>query len=279
MIIDAHVHVFSDNVKENREKYFTDKNFKYLYETKNSRIVTIDDLVQTMQEEQVDKSLIVGYSWEKIEACKRENDYFLKKVSLYNDKIIPFAALPNNSNYDVDNYILSLHEQGFKGIGELVFYQEGVTDEILKYLENIFEIANKYNMIINLHLNEPVGHEYKGKYDPNLNKIYQLICKFPDLIIIMAHFGGGLFFYELMPEVKNKLKNVYYDISATPYLYESSIYKIALEIIGAEKIIFGSDFPLIKPGRYIKDLKQVVTNQLDYEKIMGKNIQQLLNLK
>jgi predicted TIM-barrel fold metal-dependent hydrolase len=67
------------------------------------------------------------------------------------------------------------------------------------------------NIPINLHLNEEVGHFYLGKSIIPLRHYYRLICRYPEMKLIMAHWGGGIFFYGFMPEVKRSLKNVYYD--------------------------------------------------------------------
>ena len=38
--------------------------------------------------------------------------------------------------------------------------------------------------------------------------------------------------------------NVYLDTAAIPLLYDSNIYKSVVEQMGAERILFGSDYPL-----------------------------------
>ena len=82
-----------------------------------------------------------------------------------------------------------------------------------------------------------------------------LIKYFPDLNLILAHWGGGLFFFNLLKkEFSAALKNVYFDTAASPYLYRQEIYRLAAEIIGPEKILFGSDYPLLPPSRYLKEM-------------------------
>ena len=39
----------------------------------------------------------------------------------------------------------------------------------------------------------------------------------PEVKVIFAHFGGGLWIYEMMPEMKLALKNAYYDTAAAPF--------------------------------------------------------------
>ncbi len=128
-----------------------------------------------------------------------------------------------------------------------------------------------------IHTNEPVGHKYPGKTPITLNQIYRLVKTFPDNKIILAHWGGGIFFYALMKkEVKEILKNVWYDTAASPYLYSPDTYRIAGEIIGFEKILLGSDYPLLKPQRYYKEMTAAGLASDAMDRISGLNAAQLL---
>jgi predicted TIM-barrel fold metal-dependent hydrolase len=69
---------------------------------------------------------------------------------------------------------------------------------------------------------------------------------------VLAHWGGGLPFYELMPEVKAALQNVVYDCSASTYLYRFDIFPVATGIVGAERVLFGSDFPVLGQSRFLR---------------------------
>jgi predicted TIM-barrel fold metal-dependent hydrolase len=103
-----------------------------------------------------------------------------------------------------------------------------------------------------------------------------MILSFPSLPIILAHWGGGFPFYELMPEVAKVMANVYYDTAASPFLYSKKIYAVAREIVGAEKIFFGTDFPLIRPQRYYRELEGSGLSKRDREKILGLNFSRLI---
>ncbi len=101
---------------------------------------------------------------------------------------------------------------------------------------------------------------------------------FPNLCLILGHWGGGLPFYELMPEVARAMKNVYYDVAASPFIYSNKVYSVVSSIIGPERILFGSDFPLISPRRYFQDLSQSGLSEEDRKKILGLNLSGLLRL-
>jgi predicted TIM-barrel fold metal-dependent hydrolase len=51
------------------------------------------------------------------------------------------------------------------------------------------------------------------------------------------------------------LSDVYFDTAASPFLYRPEIYAAAARIVGPERILFGSDYPLIKPERYFKEIE------------------------
>jgi len=96
--------------------------------------------------------------------------------------------------------------------------------------------------------------------------------------IILAHWGGGLFFYELMPEIAAMCQEVYYDTAASPFLYNKRIYQIAISIIGPQRILFGSDYPLIPPRRYKEEMQEAGLAGKELEAILGLNAQRLLGL-
>jgi len=82
----------------------------------------------------------------------------------------------------------------------------------------------------------------------------------------------------LKKAVKESLKNVYFDTAASPSLYQPEIYRHAMEIAGLDKILFGSDFPLLKPARYFKELEKIELSKDQIESICGGNAAKLFKL-
>ena len=135
------------------------------------------------------------------------------------------------------------------------------------------------NFPVLIHTNEPVGHQYPGKTPNTLTQIYQLIDTYPQNKIVLAHWGGGLFFFSLLKkEVKQRLKRVLFDTAASPYLYDANVYRLAIELVGAEKILFGSDFPLLPPARYFEEMKTVGLSDEEMKQICGANAAKLFKL-
>ena len=157
-------------------------------------------------------------------------------------------------------------------------YGAGIPVYDIDSLQPICEILEKAHLPMMLHTTEMVGHSYPGKSIAPLNPIYDFIRAFPGVRIILAHWGGGFFFYELMPEVAKAAERTWYDTAASPFLYRRKIYSVAVAIVGADKILFGSDYPLIRPGRYMEEMEDSGLGEEERRKILGQNIKNLLKL-
>lgn len=279
MIIDFHTHIFSRAVRENRQNYFpSEPAFKLLYDSPKSKIAGAEELIHSMDEQEVDISVIFGFPWNQSEIFKKENDYVTEAVQRHPDRLIGLCCF-NPFHQDAPGETLRCLDGGLSGVGELAFYQSGIDDECLKRLEPIMDICRKRDMPVLIHTNEPVGHVYPGKSPNTLVQIYSLIRKFPENTIVLAHWGGGIFFFNLLKkEVKDAMKHVWFDTAASPFLYHPDIYKVALEFAGHDKVLFGSDFPLIKPSRYFNELKTAGVSEEDRASICGGNAGTLLKI-
>jgi predicted TIM-barrel fold metal-dependent hydrolase len=108
--------------------------------------------------------------------------------------------------------------------------------------------------------------------------LLRLATAFPEVAFIFAHFGGGLPYYALMPEVTESLSNVYFDSAATPYLYRPEVYAVSAIATGADRILFGSDFPLIRQGRAIRGVREGNLSDADMDRVLGANVTDLLGI-
>jgi predicted TIM-barrel fold metal-dependent hydrolase len=150
-------------------------------------------------------------------------------------------------------------------------------DEIV--MEPLVEILKKHRLILLTHASEPVGHEYPGKGGITPDILYPFITSFPDLTIVCAHWGGGLPFYALMPEVKRAMSNVFFDTAASPFLYSSQVYNQVVQLVGADKILFGSDYPLLEQSRLIQEIRSLDLPEETKGLILSGNARRLLCIK
>jgi len=279
MIIDVHTHIFPKDVCEHRENYFDgEAPFLLLYDSPKSRLITAEDLVFSMDEGGVDKSVTFGFPWKKEVYFQKNNDAVIESVNRFPERLIGLCCVDMFSPAAPKEVERCL-EAGLSGVGELAFYQSGIEPEALKLLEPVMALCGEKDVPVMIHTNEPVGHQYPGKTPNTLIQIYNLAKAFPDNKIILAHWGGGIFFYSLLKkEVKDTLKNIYYDTAASPFLYTPEIYQAAVSLAGADKILMGTDYPLLPPSRYFKELESVGISDEDKKMICGENTASLFGI-
>ena len=276
VIIDSHVHITSPEIIDNIEQYRRlEPYFDLLCSSPANNNVTAAELIEHMNSVGIDKSVVFGFSFKNMDLCRKVNDYTIAMVNKYPDRLIGLAAV-NPTHPKLTQELQRCRKADLKGIGEL--FPVGQEFEITQRdnLETLCNFCREYDWPIYVHLNEPIGHDYKGKTKDSITEGEILANNFPEITFVYAHFGGGLCFYELMPEVKKNLKNVYYDTAAAPFLYQKNIYQ-SLKAAGLlDKIILGSDYPLISPEVYLNRIDQTELNTDDKEFIYNKNIYNIL---
>lgn len=279
MIIDFHAHIFPKSICENREKYFPNESaFNLLYSSPGSKLVGARKIIASMDEQDVDKSVVFGFPWKTTEIFQAQNDYIMEVVARYPERLIGLCCFDPFSKEAVPEAVRCIGG-GLSGIGEIAFYESGIDDTALDKLTPLMAICHDKDLPFLIHTNEPVGHIYPGKTPNTMKQIYNLVKRFPENKIVLAHWGGGIFFFNLLKkDVKESLKNVYFDTAASPFLYDTQIYRYAKEIAGLDKILFGSDFPLLKPTRYFKELEKTGLSKDQIKSICGRNAARLLKL-
>ena len=279
MIIDFHTHIVPPKVKQNRDEYARRcRSFASIYSDPKAKLATAEEIIAAMDKDGVDVSVVLNYGWSTLSLCAEVNDYILESVSRYPKRLVGFCSVVPSEDESTLKEVERCIKNGARGIGEL-----RLDDHLLKkhspaVLQPIIDIIIKNNLILLTHASEPVGHQYSGKGTATPDLLYTLITAFPDLKLVCAHWGGGLPFYALMPEVKTALKNVYFDTAASPFLYTPQVYSQVAQLVGADKILFGSDFPLIPQRRFLKEITALDLPEETKNKILAGNAKKLLGL-
>jgi predicted TIM-barrel fold metal-dependent hydrolase len=278
MIIDFHTHVLSPRIKSDRRRYAeSDAVFASIYGNEKAGIATVEELIENMDRDEVDISVIANYGWSTPELCVETNDYILDCVSRFPKRLIGFCAVMPDAGEASVAEIERCARGGARGVGELrPDTQAGFSGKEL--MEPIVAVMRRHRLILLTHASEPVGHIYPGKGSATPERLYPFITAFPDLPVVCAHWGGGLPFYALMPEVAEALRNVYFDTAASPFLYNPRIYNQVSQLVGADKILFGSDYPLMPPRRLLKELDTLELPGADREMILSGNARNLLGI-
>jgi hypothetical protein len=206
----------------------------------------------------------------------KTNDYILDSVARYPTRLVGFCAIQPRAGDAAVAEIERCTKAGARGIGELRSDVQGfdLTDRTL--MKPVVDAVLKHDLILLTHSSEPVGHEYSGKGSITPDILYSFIAAFPNLKLVCAHWGGGLPFYALMPEVARALADVFFDTAATVFLYKSEIFEQVRGIIGSDRILFGTDYPLMHQDRVIAQVQSARLPAKDTARILGANAQKLL---
>lgn len=258
MIIDAHCHIFPPSFLRRKEEIVErDAAFASLVTKSHTNFVTVDDLLSQMDKNGVDRAVVMGIGWSDIEIATEANDYIIESVNDNKDRLRGFCSVnPNWGEFAFDE-VKRCIKAGLSGIGELQADFQNFDLREVADLAPIMELARSDALPVMVHASEPIGHGDPHKDSTTPEKLYRFIQNFPGNPIICAHWGGGLPFYSLMPEVKESLKLVYFDCAVSPSLYTPEIFSVATESVGAGKIFFGSDFPFVDMTRALEHVGAV----------------------
>jgi len=280
MTVDFHTHIFPPQIKKKRSQYIDrDPCFAILYSNPEAKIATADELIASMDKAGVDISVILNIGWTTHELCVETNDYIIDSVARYPQRLVGFCAVQPQSTQAAIAEIERCAKAGIKGVGEMRPDMQllDLADEMV--IAPFVEALSQHHLILLTHASEPVGHDYQGKGGITPDILYPFITSYPELTIVCAHWGGGLPFYSLMPEVKKAMSNVYFDTAASPLLYSPQVYNQVIQLVGADKILFGSDYPLLPQRRLLEEVEALDLTQETKDLMLSANALRLLGIK
>ncbi len=279
-ILDIHCHIFPPKIIARRDEYLhMDQAFYKLHVDPRARLITAEELLCEMDRLQISKAVVFGFPWSKEDIYRLHNDYVLEMVSRYKDRLLGFCCFLPGSDTVVKEAERCL-DGGMVGVGELAWYGSDIDTEVISRIRPLMDLCKERGLPIMFHTNEPIGHSYPGKAPITISGIHNLVKTYQGNKIILAHWGGGIFFYYLLKkEVRDFYEDVYFDTAASPYLYNPLVYRIAISIMGAKRIVFGSDYPLISPKRYLDEMGSMGLNGEERARILWHNALSLINLR
>jgi uncharacterized protein len=289
--IDAHIHYTPPALASDLARFVEQEPYWGLLLSGERSIqgwADAERMVADMDQAGLDRVLIQGEYRQKHETCVSRNNQALELVRRWPERVMAFAIIQPKAGQQALDELHRCIDEGLCGLGELNPYAQGYKLDDPDFLR-IAEFCADHNLPLNLHVNEEIGPHYLGKSSTPLRHYYELARRYPELKLILAHWGGGLFFYEIMPRVRQELKNVWYDTAASPLLYPTAqVFKLALQALDHRKILYGSDYPLrLYPRRqaepdfvpFIAEIDSLGLAEEVYDDIMGGNAARLLGLR
>lgn len=228
-----------------------------------------DDLFEHMDQNNIDYSVLIAHP------PYIPNDFILHLANR-DSRIIPFVNIPYEKaggDQLLEHYI-SLGARGLK-IHAAADGGEIMSDHYLSLLE----VAHKHKLPVIIHTGcihiKPV---YKDPEMGHADRFQQWFQSYPETIFILAHMNYH--YPEVTIEMMQNFSNLYTDTSWQP----RDVIVRAVHKLGAERIMFGSDWPIVGQnisiglGRLQSAFQAGELSQQQLELIQGKNAAKLFGL-
>lgn len=291
MRIDMHVHYMPPALAQDREFFDREPYWEFLASPSSAKSVqgwaSAERMVEDMERARVDRVVLQGEYFLTHESAVRRNTQVIEIMQRWPEKVMAFAALQPKAGQAALDELDRCLEHGMCGVGEICPFAQGfaLDDPDLHVL---VQACIEHDIPLLLHTNEEVGRQYRGKVPTPLAEYYRLALRYPELKLILAHWGGGLFVNEMMRDVRKTLANVWYDTAASPLVFPTpTVFRTALQCLDHRKILYASDYPLLLYPRtqrepdfspFLDEIRAVGLPAEVLDDILGNNAARLLGL-
>ncbi|NNM97947.1 MAG: amidohydrolase [Candidatus Dormibacteraeota bacterium] len=252
-MIDCHTHLVPPWLRDPGSAAWRDPWFEVCHASAKPRFASGVDVLAALDEAGAQRAVIFGWPFADPGLLREVNDYVAAEAAAGAGRLVGFATV-NPDRPEALAEIERTSEIGLRGLGELNCDGQGFELAWGGGLRRTLMTCAEVAWPVLLHASEPVGHAYGGKGLATPDRLWRLLGPLQEeagqLRLCLAHLGGGLPFYSHMPEVKRVCARLWFDTAALPYLYDDAVLAELSALIGAERICFGSDFPLLRPRRY-----------------------------
>lgn len=243
MIFDIHAHV--------GETKFADK------------VITAEMVLKIMDQSGIDRAILLPtVSTGRIMPPEK----LLEEVNKAPGRLVGFAAVNPKDRNAVNDLDRAVVKYGAKGLKIHPVYMALAADDEV-YVYPLLRKAEELRIPIMFHSGEaPFATPWQ---------IGLAAMDFPKATIIMEHMGfDAMCFTDAAIKMAKKASNII--LGTTGVMYDFPIAK-AVNEIGADRIVFGSEIPMNNPIHEIQKVKVAKISDEDKEKILGKNILRILN--
>lgn len=275
MLLDSHTHVFPPEVRTALTRWMVwEPYFGALYGTPRPALVTATELLAAMDAEGVERSIACNFGWTRPTTVTWTNQVLLDEAAASGGRLIPLLSLVPGDTAASLGVLEEGLGRGAAGLGELMpdAWKGSLRDE---WLAPVLAACDEASAIVLVHCSEPVGHTYPGKGTIWPDQVLEVVVRYPRIRWILAHLGGGLPFYAGMPEVRDALRqNAWVDTAAAPFLYTAAGLRAAADLLGEDRLLFGTDYPLLGVARTRALLEEA---GLATPAVLGENLARLLD--
>ncbi|HEY8598153.1 MAG TPA: amidohydrolase family protein, partial [Thermomicrobiales bacterium] len=248
------------------------------YGATDARMATAEELIGSLDAAGIAAAVICGWPWRDNALCRAHNDYLLDAARRWPGRLIALAIVAPLAGAAALVEATRALDAGAVGLGELNADAQGFDFATPAPLAPLADLLIARGRPLLIHTSEPVGHRYPGKGTATPERLLPFLRSQPTLRVIAAHWGGGLPFYALMPEVAALTRNVWYDAAATTYLYDFAVFRHVAALVGPERILWGTDYPLLRHQPFLRRTREVGLDADALAAILGANAHALFRL-
>ncbi|MBS7638346.1 amidohydrolase, partial [Candidatus Bathyarchaeota archaeon] len=193
------------------------------------------------------------------------NQYVQEGVMRHGGRLVGFYWVNPRSAPGVEDMVRMLTHGGFRGV-KLRPESEGFRIDNLNLLAPILEAAEGLGAPVYIH----------SSYESRLSApeaVERVAEAFPDVPILVGHMGGGSW---SAVRVAGRRENLYLETSGTR---SPRLILEAVRALGAERVVYGSDFPYLRPEAEMAKIECLRIPKEDKELIMGGNMTRLLRIE
>ena len=265
-IFDAHAHVYPDKIADKAVKAIGE-----FYNVPIEKNGTVEGLLDGWKENGVSvaQKILIHATATTAHQVKSINDY-ISGIVKNDDSFVGFGTLYTELSeedmfFEADR-MLSI---GLKGVKLHPDFQKFYADS-----EEACKIyrATQGKLPILFH-----AGDYRYGYS-SPERIAAVAKKFPEQIIIAAHFGGYSE-WDKVVDVYKGLSNVYFDTSSSLMFLSKEKAAAIIRELGAEKFLFGTDYPMWSPLGELERFLSLPLTEDERVLILGKNAEDLLKVK
>jgi len=217
--------------------------------------VGADDLFEALESADVSKAVVVGLDPHDAETLRAVTEEHGTRL----------AALIDVAPSDVDSHAVQTAVQYVDGFGE-TYIRCGSSQLPREYFRPVLDLARSTSRPILLHTGD---FSYTA---PAM--MADMVRNYPDVVFVLGH-SGSLAFVRDAIEVAKAFPNTYLETSG---MTSPLMLRRAVDELGAERILFGSDYPFWHPAVERARVDSAGLDPAASMLILGENAQRVFGL-
>ncbi len=263
--IDIHTHIYPEKIARKAAESICN-----YYHLKEGTIGTASLLLDRAKAAGIEKSVLLPVATKAVNV-RSINDFIIDETKKHNE-FIGFGTVHAEQKNLLEE-VEYMMQNNLHGIKMHPDHQKFAIDDerlfpLYDYLQSLPE-SKKIPVIFHC------GDRVSNLSHPE--RLKKVLHQFPFLSVIAAHLGGWSMYDEAVQVLKGEC--CWFDISSTMAFVEPDRLKEYINIYGAEKVLFGSDFPMWDPVKEVERFYELPLNESERELIAYKNAERLLRIR